>query len=143
MTRRAGFTLVELVAVLLIVGILAAVAAPKMFNAAASAADQGLKQSLATVRDAIEMYAASNAGAFPTCTGTGGDFRAALQGFLRGPFPKCPVGAKNSDVEPTTGTTTSANASPTCGWMFNTETGEFICNSTDTSPTDGVPYGDL
>ena len=139
MKRRDGFTLVELVVVILILGILAGVAAPKMFSTSAKATDNGLKQTLAIVRDAIELHQAQ-LGSFPPCTSTGSDFRTALKPFLRGPFPKCPVGAtamQNDLVKPTTGATTTADGTVT-GWMFNTQTGEFICNNTGPSATDAL-----
>jgi len=140
MNRRAGFTLIELVVIIMILGILAGVAAPKLLKTSGSATDNGLKQTLAIIRDAIELYAADNGGALPPCTSTGADFRGALcPQYIRGTFPVCPVGAnKNFDIKPTTGLATTADN--TTGWMFNTSNGTFICNSTTASQTPSVTY---
>ena len=124
-SKRRGFTLVELVVVVLIVGILAAVAAPKMFDTATDARDSAARQSLTVVRDAIELYKARN-GSYPGTDET--TFKTALQAYLRGQFPSCPVGAnKNANVGvQTTGTALSAGG--TTGWKYDNQTGEFIIN---------------
>ena len=133
--KSKGFTLVELVVVIMILGILAAVAAPKLLNTSGTATDNGLRQTLAIVRDAIELHAAENGGALPPCTGTGADFHTALQPYIRGPFPESLVGTQDADITPVTGT--GATADNSTGWMFNTQDGTFIINSNSTS-NDGV-----
>ena len=93
MTRRTGFTLVELVVVVTVIGILAAVAVPKLVRAAGTATENGLLQDLCVVRDAIELHSAHNGGKLPGDAGTEADFKADLAPYLR-KFPTNPV--KNS-----------------------------------------------
>ncbi|MCH7752579.1 MAG: type II secretion system protein [Planctomycetes bacterium] len=126
-SRRNAFTLVELVVVIMILGILAAVAAPKLLNTSKVATDNGLRQTLSIVRDAIELYAAENGGDLPPCANATTSLQDALKPFIRGTFPKCPVGTKDQDV--TADTTDPLAADNVTGWMYNTSTGEFICNS--------------
>lgn len=139
MNRRSAFTLVELVVVILILGILAGVAAPKLLDTSGQATDNGLRQTLSTVRNAIEIYAARNSGAYPPCTGSGDDFKTAMQDYIRGEFPVCPLAGNNDSViSPSSDDPLVADNSS--GWLYNPTTGEFICNSTATSNDGTTAY---
>lgn len=142
---RTGFTLIELVVVILILGILAGVGAPKLFSTSGLATENGCKQTLSIIRDGLELYAADNGGSFPPCTGTGtgaGNFHEFMESYVRGKFPASPVGSQDNLVKPSSADPVVADGST--GWMYNPTTGEFICNSTDATPSDGsVGYDEL
>ena len=123
MRKHNGFTLIELVVVVMILGILAAVAAPKLLNTSSSAADNGLKETLGVVRDAIERYAAEHSGALPA------NPKTDLLTYLRGTFPKCPVAGGNNNVN-IVGTAAPLTPAGAQSWMYSTADGTFICNST-------------
>jgi prepilin-type N-terminal cleavage/methylation domain-containing protein len=142
MEKRKGFTLVELVVVVMILGILAAIAAPKLLGTSGTATDNGLRQSLSVVRDAIERYAAEHNGDFP---GTDEDtFKSEIAPYLRGAFPTCPVGAKTNGVDVTSVTTIPLpinGTATTKSWRYSSGTGEFIINSDgDDNSTPPVTY---
>ncbi len=140
MSRRSGFTLVELVVVVLILGILAAIAAPKIINNADEAADSGVAQTLAAVRDALELYKTqATAGGYPQ--GTSAEIHTKLKDFIRGTnFPKATVAGLNSNViKIDSGLTVSG----TQGWVYDPTSGDFIINSNDVTNDGVTQYSDL
>lgn len=62
--RRTGFTLIELIVVMAIVGLLTSIAAPRYLRSLDMARERALQSSLATMRDAIDQYAADK-GRYP------------------------------------------------------------------------------
>ncbi|MFN6127766.1 MAG: prepilin-type N-terminal cleavage/methylation domain-containing protein [Planctomycetota bacterium] len=115
---RLGFSLVELVVVVLIVGILAAVAAPKMFNTSAKAKESATRASLSVVRNAIELYKSEDAASnYPPAS----NLATNLAPYIKGPFPKSPY--TNTD------TVKYGNAQGgTEAWVYDSTTGSFWVN---------------
>lgn len=139
MRKHKGFTLVELVVVVMILGILAAVAAPKLLGTSSAAADNGIRQSLAILRDAIERYAAENGGALPGELDTEADLKADLVDYLRGAFPTCPVAGRTNAIKITTtagAIAGEAGNSQTQSWHYNSADGQFIVNSSELTNND-------
>lgn len=147
MKRRNGFTLVELIVVVLILGILAAIAAPKIINNADKAGDSSIATTLGAIRDAIELYKAEKAGKLPTTASgaipTEADLKNALDPYIRGAgFPAAKVGGLNSNEinVQAAGPTVSG----TKGWSYNWLTGEIIINSSAATASDpSITYKDL
>lgn len=123
-SRRRGFSLVELVVVVLILGIIAAVAAPRMFNAANDARTNSTKQSLVVLRDAIELYRAQN-GNYPAVATLSTD----LKPFLKGPFPGVQIGSnQNTTVVASSQNPIATAEAGGAGWVYNATTGDISVN---------------
>jgi general secretion pathway protein G len=84
--RRPGFTLIEMVAVLAIVGLLAAMAAPMLELTARRAHELALRQALRELRTAIDAYkAAADGGRIVRPEGTtGSGYPETLDVLVRG-----------------------------------------------------------
>jgi general secretion pathway protein G len=139
---RRGFSLVEIVIVVMILGILGSIAAPKLLGTSQQAVDQGLRHTLSVIRTAIHSFAADHAGELPGADGSNATFITEMDPYLRGAdFPSCPVGAAENNavlMQPGTGPVEVSSAD-TYSWVYLYETGDFHVNSVEVS-FDGTTY---
>ena len=137
--RRQGFSLLEVVIVVAIIAILAAIGIPRMSRGARGANDSALTGDLATLRNAIDLYAAEHVGAYPTAgsintqltqyTDASGNVNATKSTtYIYGPYvrtvPPLPVGAKKG------GTVIAAADGNNVGWIYDVTEGKVHANTT-------------
>ena len=77
--KNSGFTLVEILIVVVILGILAAIVIPQFTQASTEARENSLKANLQTIRSQIELYKIQHNDDLPG-TVAGVDFEAAMTG---------------------------------------------------------------
>ncbi len=132
MKAKSGFTLVEILIVVVILGILAAIVIPQFTEASTEAKTSSLCTDLQTMRSQIELYKVQHNDDLPT-DGTAGfiagmtaqtDIYGAV-GTDYGPYvQKIPTNAfTDKDTVDIAGTDTVGNDSH--GWDFNPTTGAF------------------
>ena len=146
--KSQGFTLVEILIVVVILGILAAIVIPQFTSASESARASSLSAQLQTIRSQLELYQIQHNGDYPTLAnlqiddaGTGldgwqplttlteqdGTIRlngAGADGDELGPYlQKAPNNAFTSNGN---GVQVDAfgNAGPTLGWLYDEDSGE-------------------
>ena len=143
---RRAFTLIELVVVILILGIIAAIVVPRFMACGVLAKDNRVRQSLSVVRDAIELFLAAN-NRLPGADGNEATFKFDLAPYLRD-FPILPVGpaaAQDDSVDMDNKLSpVKGDNNPTTGWKFYYKTGVLIVNSREDVASNGsIQYDDL
>ncbi len=165
--REKGFTLVELLIVVAILGIMAAIVMPTFQGNVAQAKESASKSNLATLRTQIELYKLQhngyppgyvNGGAAPIATmqlqligtttvaGQASPSTVPTDPFLYGPYvkkiPKNPFNNLDTITYVAEATAFSAAVDGTSsGWLYKMETGEIVLNWTGTD-SEGVAYYD-
>ena len=149
MTKRDGFTLVEVLIIVVILGILAAIVIPQFSSASEEAKLSNLVSDLQSVRSQIQLYKLQHKGVLPgageTGTATFGDAMTKYTDAnskltatqepadgVYGPYlQKIPKNSFNDSNEVSIGTASPSN-DYNSGWYFNSKTGAFNANdSTD------------
>ena len=127
--KKSGFTLVELVIVIVVLGILAAVAIPKFFDFTTDAKEAACKGSLGGTRSAIASfyaYSATPAGGGTATWPTLAELTTA-DTVLAQSIPDNPYSTSGTQNAVIVGATkgTPATAGTTGGWCYKATTGEF------------------
>jgi general secretion pathway protein G len=136
---RKGFTLVEILIVVVILGILAAIVIPQFTNASLSARENSLQSTLQTLRSQIELYKVQHGDTLPNLvtSWTAFTITSSYNGGTYGPYmqgtPVNPINALSAVSDSTTNlagvTTTTALASDmkspgaTIGFLYDYEAG--------------------
>ena len=126
--RKTGFTLVEILIVVIILGILAAIVIPQFTNASQDARESSLLSQLQTLRSQIELYKLQHMDKLPdlvtnwnpltTKTDSSGAASAAPDAF--GPYMQsAPSNPINSLSTVTNGNTALVAAASACGFIYD------------------------
>lgn len=125
-----GFTLIELVIVLVLIGILAAVAIPRFHDMKTNAEEASIRGTLGNVRSAITIWRANELAngnnAWPLLTEVYG---AATQEILDTPIPDNPWATGGPDGVVVAGAVKGTATGSADGWAYRAATGEFWANS--------------
>lgn len=148
MQKKNAFTLVELLIIVIILGILAAVVIPQFSDASTDARVSSLGENLTTIRKQISLYRQQHTGVWPTLaqfanqmtqkTDVDGTVNAATGKYgpymLRIPNNPFTVGGTGNDV---TNTAAAANKA----WLYDETNGDFKAN--DGGTTNGLAHDQM
>lgn len=139
--RHTGFTLVEVLLVVVILAILAATVIPQFTESGENAKESSVMQNLRTLRAQIEMYKLQHNGVAPSIADlsqlTGKTNAAGVVSatgefgpYFVGGIPFNPYNNSNTVVATTSELPTAPTAGG-AGWMYNVTTGGVWANSTE------------
>lgn len=143
MRRRTGFTLIEVLIVIVVIAILAAIVIPRLLGAGRQAKEAALRATLQELRNAVALFQAQ-CGCYPTnladimattapasgTTGSGATININASDF-QGPYLTTPDGSLPKD-----------NIDPTATWSYTASLGQ-IHSGASGSTLDGFAYSAL
>jgi prepilin-type N-terminal cleavage/methylation domain-containing protein len=138
---RRGFTLVEILIVVVILGILAALVIPQFSTAASSSRESTLRMDLHRIREQIEIYRQQHSSTAPTLENftdqltmasneEGATAPLGTAGYRFGPYVmSIPINPNTQSRDVTAGAVGSS------AWYYDETTGDFRANDSEASRT--------
>lgn len=128
--KEAGFTLIELVIIIVVLGILAAVAIPKYQDITGEAKEAAARGALGGIRSGITIFYANQAVTTGTATWPTLSELETAGTVMAQVIPKNPYQLKaNAPDSMVTGVTKGTIVGTRGGWAFNATTGEIWPNT--------------
>jgi len=162
--RKAGFTLIEILIVVIVLGVLAAIVAPQFTSASETARELTLRSDVLMVRNQLEHYRVQHGDQYPweiagensehviaqmtNHTNDGGqiiDGDSSVVFHKNGPYmDRFPVNPFVRDAHMPGGAITFASGKPTgtgsTGWYIDTDTGKFYANTDVSKYPDHIQF---
>jgi general secretion pathway protein G len=139
-----GFTLVEILIVVIILGILAAIVIPQFTNASSDARKNSVQSTLQTLRGQLELFKIQHGDTPPGATmlatvmqgkTNAADTNTTVATGTLGPYVQA------FPTNPVNGASTVVNAAgTTAGWVYTVTGGQYTVFATDTTGTGTLSY---
>jgi general secretion pathway protein G len=143
-SSRRGFTLVEILIVVIILGILAAIVIPQFTNASSDARNSSVASTLQTMRGQIELFKIQHADTPPAATAL-----ATVMAGKTNPTDTTQVSATGTlgpylqqfPTNPANGFSTLTTAAGTAaGWIYSVSGSAYTVQATNTTGTAALTY---
>jgi len=145
MKAESGFTLVEILIVVVILGILAAIVIPQFTDASTQAKESALASDLQMMRSQLELYKIQHNDDLPDCTDQASFEACMLEqtdqygdtestddfGPYMGKLPSNPFVSGDTTDDITFADSGTCPSGGGTGWWMRTDTGEFRANDSD------------
>ena len=135
--KKAGFTLIEVLIVVVILAVLAATVIPQFTDSTTDAKKSSVMLNLHTLRSQIQLYRVQHEGKAPSANLNELTIATDVDGTAGGSFgpyiTKIPVNSftNSNSVKALTAAPAPSDFNDTDGWLYNTNTGDIWINYED------------